>query len=674
MNLKKYNNIYYFDRDIRHFFLESFKHEGILPVNSNTLELVTKNDLVLFTYPNWSNPKDNQFEISCRDKKIHTVAIIYDLQFPYHGHNRLDVQNLNLFTYIIAQSEEMKKSLEIWNIKSEIVVMEFFDYPYFSELVPSYLDALRDKKRQIIQKYELVYFGKIFHNFRRWLFSKALKDIKIYTYYQLNTGEINEFNKKNIFKNLEHAGIYTDDDIFNGINGHFSIMWNGDDRGEDFFAFKRLSISSKVDCSIASLTPMIAKKGTADAHLIEKYDIGFTIDNLNEINDKLKTITYCEYQKYIENLLPLAINVTNGFYFKKALYEITTTRILITGAENYIGKNLITALKKRTKSSIDTFDLDRNIDNLESYCKNADFIFHLAEYSTIIKEIDDNSDFLFTTKALLEFMEKYNNYCPIVVALTKPESVQSPNFEIEQLLIEFRNKTGSRVSIFTLPSIFGKEIKQNIVSNICEKVIENNEIEYHEFKDSIEFIYIDDIVNEFINALHYEYQSSSPRIRESFFISVDKIFEIINGFHISRKNGVIPDTTNYVVKKFYNTYLSHLSVGELVYPLKINENEIEFFIDVLSKKNSDNLVINIIKPDFAKNEFRIGIEKILILSGSSVVSLKKEDAIEVIELPVCGEYLKIIDIPPEFLYSISNIGKSNLVAVLWKNEVDCDRS
>ena len=100
--------------------------------------------------------------------------------------------------------------------------------------------------------------------------------------------------------------------------------------------------------------------------------------------------------------------------------------ILITGAKGFVGKNLAEALKNirdgkdRTRpdlkiEEIYLYDIDSSKEDLETACKNADFVFNLAG----VNRPKDNSEFIKGNfgfaEELLDTLKKYNNKCPVML-------------------------------------------------------------------------------------------------------------------------------------------------------------------------------------------------------------------------------------------------------------------
>ena len=106
-------------------------------------------------------------------------------------------------------------------------------------------------------------------------------------------------------------------------------------------------------------------------------------------------------------------------------------KILITGAKGFVGKNLVENLKNikegknRTRDividSIFEYDIDSTKEELESYCKECDFVFNLAGVNRPKNEselVEGNFGF---ASVLLDTLKKYHNTCLVML----PSSIQA---------------------------------------------------------------------------------------------------------------------------------------------------------------------------------------------------------------------------------------------------------
>ena len=59
----------------------------------------------------------------------------------------------------------------------------------------------------------------------------------------------------------------------------------------------------------------------------------------------------------------------------------------------------------------------------------------------------------------------------------------------------------------------------------------------------------------------------------------------------------------------------------------------------------------------------------MVVSGTGLIRLRKLDDEKLIEIRVSGAQLEPVVIPPGYVHSIENIGKEDLVTLMWANEV-----
>ena len=91
-------------------------------------------------------------------------------------------------------------------------------------------------------------------------------------------------------------------------------------------------------------------------------------------------------------------------------------KILITGSEGFVGKNLVTELKNRNYHDLYLFDKDNTMSELEEWTKNAEFIFHLAGVNRPENEeefMEGNADL---TSQLTKFLVENKNRAPIMIS------------------------------------------------------------------------------------------------------------------------------------------------------------------------------------------------------------------------------------------------------------------
>lgn len=355
-------------------------------------------------------------------------------------------------------------------------------------------------------------------------------------------------------------------------------------------------------------------------------------------------------------------------------------KILVTGSKGFMGQNLIVELKNRGYHDIFEFDKETDINQLEVFCKECDFIYHLAGVN---RPLDQNEfmegNFGFTS-ILLDTLKKYDNKSPIMLSSSIQAELDNP-YGIskkagEELLFDYSETTGSKVLIYRFPNVFGKWSRPNynsVIATFCFNVARDLPIQVNDSNVLLNLVYIDDVVDELINALNNEENMNGRycEVSKSYQVKLGEIVDLIYSFKNSRETKFIANLEDEFTKKLYSTYLSFLPEDGFKYDLKMNIDHRGSFTEFIKTLNNGQVSINVSKPGITKGNHwhHTKNEKFLVVSGEALIRFRKIDTDRIIEYKVSGEKLEVLDIPVGYTHNIENIGLTDLVTVMWANEL-----
>jgi UDP-2-acetamido-2,6-beta-L-arabino-hexul-4-ose reductase len=358
---------------------------------------------------------------------------------------------------------------------------------------------------------------------------------------------------------------------------------------------------------------------------------------------------------------------------------IEKMNILVTGANGFVGKNLIAKLKYKGFNNIFEFTRESDSSLLEKYTKECNFVFHLAG----VNRPKDDKEFMegnfgFTTK-LLELLKKHGNKSPVLVTSSIQAEKDNPYGKSkkagEDLLFAHSLETGAKALVYRLPNLFGKWSKPNyntVVATYCHNIARDLDIQVINPDAYLTLCYIDDVLDEFFNALE-----GKPTVQDNYCvvpithnIKLGELANLIRDFKESRSNIGIPNMENALTKKLYSTYLSFLPEDKFSYDLKMNSDHRGSFTEFIRTPERGQVSVNVSKPGITKGNHwhHTKNEKFLVVSGEGLIRFRKIDSDEIIEYRVSGDKLQVVDIPTGFTHSIVNVGENDLVTVMWVNE------
>lgn len=354
-------------------------------------------------------------------------------------------------------------------------------------------------------------------------------------------------------------------------------------------------------------------------------------------------------------------------------------KILITGAKGFIGKNLIAELKNRKYTVVYEYDMDTAPSLLDMYCKEADFVFHLAGVNRPQKQSEFMEGNFGFTLTLLDTLKRNNNTCPIMISSSIQAELDNPYGKSkkagEDSIFDYSKDTGAKVLIYRFPNVFGKWCRPNynsVVATFCHNIAHDMPITVNDRSVVMNLVYIDDVVEELINALKGKENRNGDFcvVQMVHTITLGEIVDLIYSFKKSREERSIPNMADEFTKKLYSTYLSYLPENQFSYALKMNVDDRGSFTEFVKTYDKGQISVNISKPGITKGNHwhHTKNEKFLVVSGKGVIRFRKIDSDEVLEYFVSGDKMEVVDIPTGYTHNIENLGETDMVTIMWANE------
>ena len=383
--------------------------------------------------------------------------------------------------------------------------------------------------------------------------------------------------------------------------------------------------------------------------------------------------------------------------------------ILVTGASGFVGKNLVYNLrniaqgKNRTRPNLSIneifeYDLDTDPALLDKFCAEADFVFNLA----VVNRPKDQSEFMqgnfgFTT-VLLDTLKKHNNTCPVMLSSSIQATLigrygQSDygksKLAGEELFFTYAQDTGAKVLVYRFPNLFGKWCRPNYnsaVATFCNNIANDLPIQVNDPSTELELLYIDDLVEEMLDALESKEHRCNYNGLEAVadnqgrycFVptthkaTLGQIVELLESFHDQPKTLQLPEIpAGSFAKKLYSTYLSYLPKEKTCFSLKMNCDERGSFTELLKTANCGQISVNISKPGITKGQHwhNTKWEFFIVVAGTALIQQRKVDTDEVLEFKVSGENIQAVHMLPGYTHNIINLSETeDLVTVMWANE------
>jgi UDP-2-acetamido-2,6-beta-L-arabino-hexul-4-ose reductase len=355
-------------------------------------------------------------------------------------------------------------------------------------------------------------------------------------------------------------------------------------------------------------------------------------------------------------------------------------KVLVTGAEGFIGKNLILVLRRM--SGIEAIGVDINSAGAEwaRGLESCDAIIHLAGVNRPETEGDFEEGNVGSLSKVLDDLERRGRN-PLVVLSSSIQALFDNPYgrskkRAEDILLEYSLRTSAPIRILRLPGVFGKWCRPNynsVVATFCHNISRDLPIVISSPAREIEIVHVDDVVAGFISLLNQESGvpgSTFLSIKPTFRITLGDLAAKLLGFKAIRETLSQPNLSDPIDRRLFGTYISYLPEEEFDYELMPKEDERGSLAELLKLDGFGQLFISRTDPGITRgNHYHdLKVEKFIVLEGEAVIRFRHLITAEIIEYPVEGREMRVVDIPPGWTHSIENVGTTGMV-VFWASEI-----
>ena len=382
--------------------------------------------------------------------------------------------------------------------------------------------------------------------------------------------------------------------------------------------------------------------------------------------------------------------------------------ILITGAKGFVGRNLtaslesirdgkdrvhrIEGLEDPSELTIYTYDIDSTPEELDTYCKDADFVFNLAGVNRPKNQEDFMKGNFGFASTLLDTLKKHGNKAPVMLSSSIQASLTGrfagseygkSKLAGEELFQAYSKETGAKVLIYRFPNLFGKWCRPNYnsaVATFSSNIANGLPIQVNDRSTELELLYIDDLVEEMILAIsgkEHRDEKGYCFCPVTFKKTLGEIVDLLYSFKESRTDLSVPDMGDGFTKRLYANYLSYLPADGFSYKLKMNRDVRGSFTEILRTADRGQVSVNISRPGITKGQHwhHTKNEKFVVVSGHGLIQLRKIGVDEngnpypVVDYEVSGEEITVVEMIPGYTHNIINLSDTeDLVTLMWANE------
>jgi UDP-2-acetamido-2,6-beta-L-arabino-hexul-4-ose reductase len=358
-------------------------------------------------------------------------------------------------------------------------------------------------------------------------------------------------------------------------------------------------------------------------------------------------------------------------------------RVLVTGANGFVGKNLVIRLRELPRFAVVEFVRGDAIEALPSLLAQADAVVHLAGENRPAEEAAFAQVNTGLTLALCDALaaehQRSGRQLPLLLASSAQAERGNPygqsKLAAEQAVQKLCAASGYPAVVYRLPGIFGKWCKPNynsVVATFCHNIARGLPIQINNPAARLQLVYVDDVVSYFIAALDAPAPGlTRAEVAPLYVTTLGDLAEQIGAFGNCRTSLISERVSTGLVRALYATYVSYLPRERFAYDVPMHGDPRGVFVEMLKTHESGQFSYFTAHPGITRggHYHHTKTEKFLVIKGRAVFRFRHLLTGELFELATTGDKPQVVDTIPGWVHDITNVGNDEMVVMLWANEV-----
>jgi UDP-2-acetamido-2,6-beta-L-arabino-hexul-4-ose reductase len=361
-------------------------------------------------------------------------------------------------------------------------------------------------------------------------------------------------------------------------------------------------------------------------------------------------------------------------------------KVLITGANGFVGKNLQLHLAERKEVEVVCFTRSNDVAQLPDLAQGVDFVFHLAGVNRPQDPQEFTTGNADLTKALCQAVcnvaQSTGKKVPIVCTSSTQAGRENPygqsKLAAEEALQAATLSHGIPVHIFRLPNVFGKWCKPNYnsaIATFCHNIARDLPIQVNDPAASVTLVYVDDVIQRFVQLMDGADAAVGPdgfaSVVPQYTTTVGELARQIQAFKDSRTTLMTERVGTGLVRALYATYVSYLPVELFTYTVPQYGDPRGVFAEMLKTPDCGQFSFFTAHPGITRggHYHHTKTEKFLVIKGQARFKFRHMQTGQMHELVTAGDKSEIVETVPGWTHDITNIGQDEMVVMLWANEV-----